>query len=159
MFTVSHFNTEKHPLSRVCGLKWCTFGNRKHHASIMAGAVNFCYRHLWKQCMSSFIIANCSCCMLLLHCVFMSFMVYLWEDWFKYRLGWGVCVPSLTASVVESLYRWNTPWLRPDVGCLGTEGWGSKKRMHKGSQEPTQCVISGCKCILISSHKLSHKVF
>lgn len=25
--------------------------------------------------------------------------------------------PPLTVPVVESLYRWNTPWLRPDVGC------------------------------------------
>lgn len=55
----------------------------------------------------------------------------------------------------DSDLMWAVQTGRGGSGGGGGGGEGSKKRNYEGSREPTQCVHSCCRCILIRPHNLS----
>lgn len=182
-FAVAWCNTKKPPLSTVLSLSSCTFGNGKRDAFIILQQYCLLFSEFLPQAFmkSAVHVFLYSGWLLLCFCFFTmklflcsvsgctNYMVYLvsWKC-FNVNIGqnevcrWrgkGVCQPPYMFLWLTHSTNENTPWLRPDVGCPDAEGWGGKKQIHKGSQEPTQCVNRCCRCILISPHNLSHEAF
>lgn len=102
-------------------------------------------RSLSQLCLSSFITPEC-CSGCFCFFLYIFSRLYRFPASFslvlgcKYRpdaryVGAGIWA-HLTVPAVESEQRWNTPWLRPYVGCPDREVGGCLGGVWEGSQDP-----------------------